>query len=168
VEAECTGSRYKSGETHWIRCSKHSQNMYFCSNKKNSRLTTLVSQVITKITGKASQIVDETNTVNTFQCGSEVLLGYRRELEVLESMLHPSYTIKAAIADLKVKISTEETKGEQSEKFDAQKLEKLYAFSQAAFWESLEEDKLCLAFRFFVDSVLVDSTGNVNEIKFLL
>ncbi len=172
--AECGGgmhriiSRYKSGETHWIRCSKHSQNIHFCPNKKNSRLTILNSQVITGITGKASQIVAETSIGgNADRCGSEAMRGYQGELEILESIPHPSYTIKAAIADLKLKISAEEAKGKQVEKFDAQTREKLQAFSQAAFWESLDEDKLCLAFRFFVDSVLVDGSGNV-EIKFLL
>jgi site-specific DNA recombinase len=161
-------SKYKSGETHWIRCSKHCQNTHFCHNKKNARLTTLIQQVIGKITERAEIILTETNIVDASEKESETLLKLRSELIALESIREPSDFILTAINNLRISISLEEAQGVQTKVADAQSWEKLQSFSQAIFWESLDEDKLGLVFRYCIEAVFVDESGNVASIDFCL
>ncbi len=172
--AECksgmyrTISRFKSGITEYVRCTKHTQGNHFCSNKITARITKINAQVIKLLIKQSQEILSEVENNETEKVNSEHLLSLQRELTGLESLQSKNPAILAAINDLRTQILAEENRLQKPELLpNDERIKLLKSFSQATFWESLDEDKLGLAFRFFVDACFVDSSGNISEIKFL-
>lgn len=158
-------SRYKSGETHWIRCNKHVQNVHFCPNKTNARLTTLTKQVIERITQKSKEITEQSNIGDRAQ-ESEALIELKQQLAGLESLNSSNPAIVAAVQDIKNQIEAEELRLKSALKIDADRLKLAWSYSQAAFWGSLDDDDLRQVFRSFIETVFVDDSGNIVSVEF--
>ncbi|BAY29729.1 hypothetical protein NIES2107_15730 [Nostoc carneum NIES-2107] len=158
-------SKYKSGETHWVRCARHAQNIHFCPNKTNARLTTLTEQVIERITQKAVEITEQSNVGDRNE-ESEALIDLKQQLAGLVAMNSSNPAIIAAMRDIQAQIDAEEIRLKSASKIDADRLKLAWSYNQATFWESLDDGDLRLAFRSFVEVVFVDSTGNVASVEF--
>ncbi|AFY58653.1 site-specific recombinase, DNA invertase Pin [Rivularia sp. PCC 7116] len=169
--ADCKGgmfriiSRYKSGETHWIRCNKHARNPHLCHNKKNSRLNVLTKQVIKAITDEAEKIIEQSELADSPVESSE-LIDLKQQLEGLKALNSSNPAIIAAMQDIENQIEAEVMRSQYADKIDADRLKLAWSYSQPAFWESLDNDDLRQAFKSFVEAVFVDSTGNVSSISF--
>ncbi|MGD1911718.1 MAG: fdxN element excision recombinase XisF [Rivularia sp. (in: cyanobacteria)] len=159
-------SRYKSGETHWIRCNKHARNVHLCPNKTNARLTNLTTQVIKRITQKAQEITEQSNvsTYNTVE--PPELLDLRQQLANLQAMNSSNPAIIAAIRDIENQIEAEVIRLQYASKIDYDRLKLAWTYSQATFWESLDDGELRESFKTFVESVFVDDSGNVSSVSF--
>jgi site-specific DNA recombinase len=158
-------SKYKSGQTHWIRCAKHAQNPHFCFNKTNTRLTSLNKQVIEQITQKSKEIAEQSNVRDRTE-ESEMLIKLKNELAGLESLNSNNPAIIAVIQDFQNQIEAEETRLRTAIAVDDDRLKLAWACSQAAFWEEATDDELRQEFRLFIESVFVDDSGNVASIDF--
>ncbi len=159
-------SRYKSGETHWIRCNIHARNVHFCHNKTNAKLTTLTKQVIERITEKAQEITEESNISSSNSNESEELVDLRQQLAGLQALKSNNPAIIAAVTDIENQIEAEEIRLKSASRIDADRLKLAWSYSQATFWESLDDGELRQAFRSFVESVSVDDSGNVSSVFF--
>lgn len=158
-------SRYKSGETHWIRCNKHARNRHFCHNKKNSRLNVLTKQVIEAITEEAERIIEQSELADNPVESSE-LIDLKQQLEGLKALNSSNPAIIAAMQDIENQIEAEVIRSQYADKIDADKLKLAWSYSQPIFWESLGDVELREAFTSFVEAVFVDSTGNVSDVSF--
>jgi len=158
-------SRYKSGETHWIRCNKHARNPHFCHNKKNSRLNVLTKQVIEAITEEAERIIEQSELADNLVESSE-LIDLKQQLEGLKALNSSNPAIIAAMQDIENQIEAEILRSKYASKIDADRLKLAWSYSQPAFWESLDDGELRDAFISFVEAVFVDSTGNVSDVSF--
>ncbi|NJL61481.1 MAG: recombinase family protein [Methylacidiphilales bacterium] len=172
--AQCDGgmyrtiSRFKSGVTEYVRCTKHSQGNHFCSNKVTARSTKITDQLIKLLIKQAQQILSEVENNAVEKINSEYLLSLQRELTGLESLQSKNPAILAAINDLRTQIVAEENRLQKPALLpDKERIKMLTSFAQATFWESLDEDKLSLSFRTFVESASIDSAGNIFSVKFL-
>ena len=169
--AHCEGgmfrliSRYKSGETHWIRCNKHARNPHLCHNKKNSRLSVLTEQVILAITEEAERIIEQSELADNPVESSE-LIDLKQQLEGLKALNSSNPAIIAAMQDIENQIEAEVIRSQYADKIDADRLKLAWSYSQPAFWESLEDDDLRQVFKSFIEAVFVDSTGNVSSVSF--
>ncbi|MBD2336156.1 recombinase family protein [Calothrix sp. FACHB-156] len=158
-------SRYKSGETHWVRCARHAQNIHFCPNKTNARLTTLTQQVIERITKKATEITEQSNISDRNE-ESETLIDLKMQLAGLVALNSSNPAIIAAVRDIQNQIETEEIRLRSASRIDADRLKLAWSYSQATFWESLDDGDLQQAFSSFVEVVFVDDSGNVASVEF--
>ena len=160
-------SKYKSGETHWIRCARHAQNVHFCSNKTNARLITLTKQVIQRITQKSREITEQSNVSDRIPEESEALIDLKQQLAGLVALGSSNPAIVAAVRDIQAQIDAEEIRLKSALKIDSDRLKLAWSYSQASFWYSLDDGDLQQVFRSFVEVVFVDSTGNVASIEFV-
>jgi site-specific DNA recombinase len=162
-------SKYKSGETHWIRCLKHSQNIHHCPNKKNARLNTLTRQVIEQLTQKAVEVTELSNITDQDDVATnDILQELKRKLAGLEELNQgvKNPAISVAIDDLKLQIVSEESREKHMIKIDTQRYELLKTFGHATFWESLGEEDLRKVFESFVETVFINESGEVDSIIF--
>jgi site-specific DNA recombinase len=159
-------SRFKSGNTEYIRCTKHSQNVLFCTNKTNARLTNVQKQIIEALIKKSSEILKEINLAKMpSETESKILIDLRDQLAGLKALKSTNPAIVIALKDLQLQILAEENR-EPSLPSQGQDTELLYSFSQATFWESRTDEDLRKFLGVFVESVSIDSSGDVSEIKF--
>lgn len=159
-------SRYKSGETHWIRCNKHARNRHLCPNKKNARLNILTEQVIERITQKAIEITEQSNINLSNDVESPELLDLRQQLTGLKALNSSNPAIIAATRDIENQIEAELMRSQYADRIDADRLKLAWSYSQPTFWESLGDIELREAFKSFVDAVYVDDSGNVSDVSF--
>lgn len=169
---ECGGGMYrivtkfKSG-TQYVRCTKHAQGNHFCTNKITARLENILKQTIEILSTEATSVVKEIESNIEVVQQSDHLVKLQRELAGAESLNSTNPAILAAIADLKTQIFLEENKLKHPTKIDAtERFEILRSVSQATFWDSLSEEKAQRFFAVLIETVFVDSSGNVSSIKF--
>ena len=158
-------SRYKSGETHWIRCNRHARNFHLCHNKKNSRLNILTDQVIIAITQEAERIIEQSELADN-PVESSQLIDLKQQLEGLKALNSSNPAIIAAMQDFENQIEAEILRSKYANKIDADRLKLAWSYSQPTFWESLGDIELREAFTSFVEAVFVESTGNVSSVSF--
>lgn len=158
-------SRYKSGETHWIRCNKHCRNIDSCPNKTCSRLTVLTKQVIEAITDEAERVIEQSELADN-PIESAQLLDLKQQLEGLKALNSCNPAIIAAVQDIENQIEAEILRSKYANKIDADRLKLAWSYSQPAFWESLDDGELRDAFISFVEAVFVDVSGNVSDVSF--
>lgn len=159
-------SKYKSGETHWIRCARHAQNVHFCPNKTNARLTTLTKQVIQRITQKSKEVTEQSNIGDRSPEESEALIELKQQLTGLVALGSNNPAIIGAVRDIQSQIDAEEVRLKSASRIDSDRLKLAWSYSQASFWYSLNDGDLRQAFRSFVEVVFVDDSGNVASIEF--
>ncbi len=159
-------SRYKSGETHWIRCNRHARNVHLCPNKTNARLTILTTQVIELITQKAIEITEQSNVRSHNTVEPPELLDLRQELANLQAMNSSNPAIIAAVRDIENQIEAEVIRLQYASKIDYDRLKLAWTYSQATFWKSLDDEDLRDAFKSFLEAVFVDDSGNVSSVSF--
>ncbi|KOP23471.1 site-specific recombinase [Hapalosiphon sp. MRB220] len=159
-------SKFKSGETHYIKCNKHVQNIHFCPNKASARLTTLTEQVIERITQESKEIIEQSNVSDRAPEESKTLIDLKQQLAGLEALNSNNPAIVAAVRDIQSQIEAEEIRLKSASRIDADRLKLAWSYSQATFWDSLDDGDLRQAFRSFVEVVFVDDSGNVSSIEF--
>ncbi|GIW59478.1 MAG: hypothetical protein KatS3mg087_0544 [Patescibacteria group bacterium] len=158
-------SKYKSGETHYIKCNKHVQGAHFCPNKASPRLTTLTKQVIERIIQKSKEITEQSNIGDRTQ-ESSILIDLKQQLAGLESLNSNNPAIVAAVQDIKSQIESEEMRIKSVIQIDNDRFKLAWTYSQADFWDSIDKDDLRGAFKAFIESVLIDDSGNVVCVEF--
>lgn len=159
-------SKYKSGETHWIRCNKHARNRHLCPNKKNARLNVLTKQVIERITQKAIEITEQSNINLHNDVESPALLDLRQQLAGLKALNSSNPAIIAAMQDIENQIEAEVMRSQYADRIDADRLKLAWSYAQPTFWESLNDDEMREAFKSFIDAVYVDDSGTVSDVSF--
>ncbi|MGF1676412.1 MAG: fdxN element excision recombinase XisF [Rivularia sp. (in: cyanobacteria)] len=159
-------SKFKSGQSEYIKCNKHARNVHFCPNQKSTRLSVITKQVIERITGEAARIVEESNFCDRTTTESPQLLDLRQQMAGLQALHSNNPAIIAAIKDIQSQIEAEVIRSQYASKIDADKLKLAWSYGHADFWKSLDDAELREAFRSFVELVFVDSTGNVSDILF--
>ncbi|RAM52016.1 MAG: site-specific recombinase [Hapalosiphonaceae cyanobacterium JJU2] len=159
-------SKFKSGETHYIKCNKHVQGAHFCPNKASPRLTTLTKQVIERITQESKEIIEQSNVSDRAPEESKTLIDLKQQLAGLEALNSNNPAIIAAVRDIQGQIEAEEIRLKSASRIDADRLKLAWSYSQAIFWDSLDDGDLRQVFRSFVEVVFVDDSGNVSSIEF--
>jgi site-specific DNA recombinase len=174
--ASCGGSMYRRitpyvKKTELIRCSKRSRGTHLCSNKKNTNFELILKKVVSFVTLKAEEIVNEIElSKKTKGEPNKEVVELQKQLAALEILRSTNPAIVTAIQDLKLQIINFEAM--QSRKLtlvETNKNSELWqSYSQADFWESLSREDLELIFAEIIEAVVIDESGDVCDIKFAL
>jgi hypothetical protein len=142
-----------------------------CSNKKNTNFELILKKVVSFVTLKAEEIVNEIELSKKAKGEpNKEVAELQKQLAALEILRSTNPAIVTAIQDLKLQIINFEAM--QSRKLtlvENNKNSELWqSYSQADFWESLSREDLELIFAEIIEAVVVDESGDVCDVNFSL
>ncbi|MBE9213936.1 recombinase family protein [Plectonema cf. radiosum LEGE 06105] len=167
----CGGSMYRNFSRHqtkteYMRCVNYSKpGLYHCENSKCTRLREIIAKTIRTLCKNAPNLIEhlENHSQTTEVINTKEIEKLTNELSVLRGLRSSNPDIIAAMVKIEATINTlsipvkiVDSNGLENAK------RKIAIASQAAFWESLDDQELKLALSEFVEKVEVDSEGNVT------
>ncbi|MGF1674582.1 MAG: resolvase, partial [Rivularia sp. (in: cyanobacteria)] len=150
----------------YMRCVNYSKpGLYHCENSKCTRLREIITKTITNLCENAANLIEhlENHSQTTEIINTKEIEKLTNELSVLRGLRSSNPDIIAAMVKIEATINTLSTPVKIIDRNGLENAKRKIAIaSQAAFWESLDDEEFKSVLSEFVEKVEVDSEGVVT------